>query len=318
VANRRKQDRKINTSGTSVRPCGASSHRFDFTSLRRDWYLSNQAVPRAIRQTINGTRSYRFYGFPRQWIPLFEWFGVPWHESVRPLEYLPFFSELNEAHITAIVRRARASGRLRNLLETAAASDPIISDCLYRLDNTATAMSTDMVRDLRELEATGGSKHRLLLAGWQSYGRPSVRALEAAVAAVRPRATVAVVLPCAMRRPYDKSKTHRRLYRLLADNGHEVSEMHRIVISSLGVLPEEVWSTPQVLSYDAGVPDVYRLLRLARGYFSAKKYSSVFDCLQFEPYSDVLRIIAGEGAISNLVRLPLMRPAHFWLRVPRH
>ena len=74
------------------------------------------------------------------------------------------------------------------------------------------------------------------------------------------------------------------------------------MITSIGIVPEELWENPVVGSYDAGVPDIYRLLRLARTFFSSHSYDKVIDCLSFEPYSDILRILRAEGHFQELIR----------------
>jgi len=154
----------------------------------------------------------------------------------------------------------------------------------------------------------------LMLNGWQAYGRPSLRALEAAVMKVEPRSQIAVALPCSLHRPYERSKTHMKIYRILEDHGYSLEMLHRVVITSLGVLPEEVWEYPQVLAYDAGVPDIYRILRLVRSYFGRVKYGFLLDCLQFEPYSDVLRIAHREGIIREIRKIKITGEKRFYLR----
>jgi hypothetical protein len=288
---------------------------FEFSSLRRDWYASNSALPRAFRRHLRGAKNLVFKGFPRHWIPIFEWFGVPWADTVPPIEYVPFFSDLSEDELVSIVERARQERSLRILVESSSMYDSTISDFLYILDNTCPTASVAMQRDLDEisLETTRRGKHKTLkLNGWQAYGRPSVRAVEASVMQVEPRHDKAAILPCALTRPYHKSRTHKKIYRTLGENGFALAELHRIVITSLGVLPEEVWTMPQVLAYDAGVPDIYRILRLSRSYFAKNRYEVVVDCLQFEPYSDILRIIQREGLIERLtkIRIPAQKPFH--------
>lgn len=294
---------------------GQALKRFDFSSLRKDWYTSNSAMSKAVRGCAEGRRRLVFRGFPRQWIPVFEWFGVPWEDSIQPTEYIPFFSDLTERRIVEIVRRARREHSLRILMESATMYDPILSDFLYILDNTLRLPSAAMENELREVEAKPRRTTRhLLLNGWQSYGRPSVRAVEEAVMRVDPAAPVAVILPCALRRPYDESKTHRRIYHLLTEQGFAPSELHKIVLTSLGLLPEEVWRMPQVMSYDAGVPDIYRVLRLVRAYFKRSRYELVIDCLNFEPYSDTLRIAQREGLIREILKIKMPGVRHFYIR----
>jgi hypothetical protein len=276
-----------------------------FDSLRRDWYTSNQTLSRAVLQTILGRKRLHFVGFPRQWIPVFEWYDLPWSDAIPPLDYVPLFSDGSEEEVCQLVAAARANRSLRLLVEATSALDPIVSDLLYIVDNSV-AGSGLAAKEAGEIEhSITIKKRRLYLTSWQSYGRPSVRALERAAARIRPRFPVAVVLPCSLARPYDRSQTHKRLYRYLASCGLDLAKTHRIVMTALGIIPEELWSAPQVLAYDTGVPDIYRLLRLGREYFAAVGYSKVLDCVQFKPYADILGILHREGIIANLQRVTL-------------
>ena len=288
---------------------------FRFSTLRGDWYRSNQALPRAIRQTIDGTRRFIFNGFPRQWIPLFVWFGVPWKNSVAPSDYLPFFSDLSEQELEEILKSARHEKMLRPLLEAASTLDPVISDCLYILDHSVKGSSDEMKSET----AVGRARPRktLLLTSWQSYGRPSVLRLEEEVARIPARGNTAVMLPCSFKRPYNGSPTHRRIYSRLKESGYDVENLHKIVVTSLGIIPEELWSSPAVVRYDAGVPDIYRLLRLLRTFFATRRYRYVVDCLEFQPYSDLLQIVKREGLITDLRRLGSPRGRAFYIRQPR-
>jgi predicted RNA-binding protein len=141
-----------------------------------------------------------------------------------------------------------------------------------------------------------------------------LRALEVDAMNVQPAYSRAIVLPCALKRPYDTSRTHKRLYRIAEEQGYDMASHHKIVVTSLGVIPEELWAHPAVLTYDAGVPDIYRILRLVRKFFSKNPYEYVADCLQFYPYSDVLSIAAREGIIRDLRLLRVPRKRQFFLR----
>ncbi len=289
---------------------------FEFSSMRRDWYVSNDALPKVFRACLEGKRILEFVGFPRQWIPVFEWFGLKWSGSIEPKEYIPFFSDLDEETLLQIIEKARREKALRILVESATMYDAVLSDFLYIVDNTVKTPSMAMENEILEILENDKSsrKRRLLLNGWQSYGRPSIRQLEAEVIRVESKKKMALVLPCAITRPYWKSKTHKKIYEYLEEIGYCPSDFHKIVITSLGILPEEVWEMPQVLAYDAGVPDIYRLLRLTRSFFKNRKYRYVIDCLNFEPYSDILNIVAKEGLIKELykVNIPGVKP--FFIR----
>jgi hypothetical protein len=281
-------------------------------AIRNDWYTGNSTLPRAILKCIAGEREILFVDFYRQWIPVFEWYGLKWKGSVAPKHYLPIFSEMKEAEVCVLTERARQHNTLRALVEAASMLDPIVSDLLYIVDNSIplnnqyVAIDTDFV-------VTGKSK-KLLLNGWQSYGRPSVRAVEEEVMSVNPPHRIAAVLPCSLRRPYGESRTHQRIYQQLCDKGHDLNKIHKVVITSLGVLPEEVWNLPQVLAYDAGVPDIYRLLRLARAWFGKARYGLVIDCLQFQPYRDILQILQRENLIEELHRIAIAGQRHFFIK----
>jgi len=104
------------------------------------------------------------------------------------------------------------------------------------------------------------------------------------------------------------------MWRELESIGFKQSQVHQIVVTALAIVPEELWEHAVVLKYDAGVPDVYRLLRLGRAYFSRNRYERIIDCLQFPPYSDVLQILAREGLAVIPERPILAKSRQFYLR----
>lgn len=288
----------------------------DFHSLRGDWYAGNQVLPRMARQAVEGKRHISFENFPRHWLPVFHLLGLSWSGSIDPLEHVPVFSDLSEEDVLCIICECKIRGTLRAFVESVSICDPILSDFLYIFDHTLSPESSYFRSEVEEIldVSAEGRKRPLLLNGWQSYGRPAVRAIEHAIDNVSTDRSVAVALPCSLKRPYDRSRTHKKIYSILAELNYQIDQLHRVVITSLGVLPEEVWSLSQVMAYDAGVPDIYRNLRLARRYFGRLRYETVLDCLQFEPYSDVLRIVHLEGKIGDLVRIPVPRKRHFYIR----
>jgi hypothetical protein len=177
---------------------------------------------------------------------------------------------------------------LRQLAEIFTATDPVLADVMHKLDRRLGAHGPD----------AGGP---LPLTGWQSYGRAEVQQLTADISKLpfsgRRRA---VAMPCSRARPYGRSKTHRRLWRELACIPIERDSVDVLVISSIGVVPFPFWDHPVVLRYDSGVPDIYRVLRLMRSFFSTHQYDVVVDCLEFQPYSDCLGVVAREGIIGRI------------------
>jgi len=287
---------------------GASNVRF--SAIRDDWYKANQLVPRLARNALtNPNSSFVFVGFPRQWIPIFEYYGLVWRDSSDPIEYMPLVSELSETKILGHCIDAREHGVLRTLVESISALDPVLADFVYILDNS---LPIKFAPSDTALVASG--KHPIRLTGWQSYGRPEVRRLELCVDKITALGGVGVVLPCSRQRPYGISRTHRRIWLQLREQGFEAGKTHQLVFTSLGIVPEELWEHVVVSRYDGGVPDIYRLLRLARRYFVRNQYAMVVDCLEFQPYSDVLSILKRERIIRKLIRGPVRASRQFFIR----
>lgn len=255
-----------------------------FSDLRDDWYRGADLMARLIHQSSQG--GLLLVGFPAQWTPMLAHFGAVWSDPIAPPRYVPVISELSPDALTAVIGGARREGRLRQLVEGIAAFDPLVADVLHKLDRRPgiTAPPVDGA---------------IPLTGWQSYGRQEVVAFgDRVMASAAQASSTAVLLPCARRRPYPLSKTHKRLRDGLA--GILDGPADEIVISSLGVIPSAHWEDPVVLAYDSGVPDVYRVLRLMRRYFGQLRYEQVVDCLEFEPYRDCLRVIQAEGLVGAI------------------
>ncbi|MGC2782146.1 MAG: DUF5591 domain-containing protein [Bradyrhizobium sp.] len=262
-----------------------------FSELRDDWYRGADLMARLVHQSSQGVP--RLVGFPAQWIPIFEHFGARWSDVIDPPSYVPIVSDLSIETLMSMVAQARRQGRLRVLVEGIASFDPLVADVLHKLDRRVSVAVPALVSDIQ-------------FTGWQSYGRPEVLDFEARVLRrVSATSRSVVLLPCARRRPYSGSKTHRRLVSALSDTEGRGGD--QIVISSLGVVPAIFWSDPVVLAYDSGVPDIYRVLRLMRAYFCKAPYEFAIDCLEFEPYRDCLRIIQREGLIGEIRPGPMRK-----------
>jgi hypothetical protein len=255
-----------------------------FRELRDDWYRGADLMARLIDRSRRG--ELQLLGFPAQWMPLFEHFGADWADPIPPPGFVPIISDVSTAALGTLIESAKTHGRLRVLVEGVAALEPLVADVLHKLDRRVRFASPPLQASIP-------------LTGWQSYGRPEVLDFSRrAIASAAAGTATAVLLPCARRRPYSLSKTHKRLGQSLASVVDEPFE--QIVISSLGVVPFALWNDPVVLAYDSGVPDIYRVLRLMRVFFRQARYRWVVDCLEFEPYQDCLRIIHQEGLVGAI------------------
>ncbi|MDZ4110396.1 MAG: DUF5591 domain-containing protein [Brevundimonas sp.] len=272
-----------------------------FGALRSDWFYANDIVPRHLVRARAGERI-MFDGFPAHWLPLIAWCGGVWANAQAPERHLPLVSDAGPRGVEAMVFAARSNNELRTLVEAVACLDPVLADALYIVDQKA---------------APRVDEETLWLTSWASYGRPAVRLFERRVADFRSTNTTALFLPCSRRRPYDKSNTHKRIWTRLEAQGI-VSPgdpgFDHIVLSSIGIVPRAHWDDPVVQRYDAGVPDIYRLLRLLRAFLKTQRYHRVVDCLSFEPYSDLLRICQSECLFAELAVVPKPRVRRFYVR----
>lgn len=303
MANRKQQLRAEGQVGTSA----ASGIEVRFDAIRDDWYKANQLMPRLIRRALLKKRGPVFRGFPRQWIPIFEYLNLAWEDCIDPREHIPIISEVTDNQLRAFCGSARSAGTLRTMVEGLVALDATLSDLLYILDNTTELAAADCHID----------KDTVRLTSWQSYGRAEIRHFDSEVEKLKAKCAIAVLLPCARKRPYHRSRTHRGIWSLLAAQNIDASEVDQIVVTGLGIVPEELWSHPVVLKYDTGVPDIYRVLRLARSYFRRNRYGTIVNCLQFQPYLDIVGILEKEGSIVKTVRGPIPTGRQFYIRHAR-
>jgi predicted RNA-binding protein len=274
------------------RASDARVKRVEFSELRGDWYRGADLMARLIaRSRLDDVE---LVGFPVAWVPMFLHWDVRWSEPTLPRDYQPLFSDVTAHEIVRVAESARENGRLRSLVEAAAALDPLLADVLHKLD--------------RRADVSSPSEVKIPFSGWQSYGRPEVLDFNRrALAAGKTSKDTVILWPCARRRPYQDSKTHKRLLKGLSEVGVSPAESDHVVVSSLGLIPQSLWSDSVVLSYDSGVPDIYRILRLMRTYFRQNRYRFAVDSLEFEPYRDCLRILRSEGLFERVIEGPSRR-----------
>ncbi len=145
------------------------------------------------------------------------------------------------------VRFAISTGHLRELVETRVRTDPWLVQNLRLMDLE--------LHGLQEMYApvTG---HEFLAGSKESLSRPDVvrwrRRLEERYE--RPRAARALVLlPCSARKPYSKSRSHRRFREAIELSGRSTTVHEMIVTSPLGLVPRELEYTYPAKHYDIPV-----------------------------------------------------------------
>jgi hypothetical protein len=260
-------------------------------------------MPRlVVRAILRGDVS--FSGFPTIWIPTFVHYGIRFVDSIAPKKYIPFFSDLTPEEIQGVAVKAKRSGCSRSLMESTAALDPVLADFIYINDHK---LAFAGYRE--EPLAT-----EIFLNTWHSFSQPEVIEIQEQMARHVAHYDTFVLMPCSRRRPYSDSRTHLRLReslgRTLTRNGVE-----RVVVTSLGVVPEVFWSHPIVMRYDAGAVDLWRVFQLLRTFFVLNRARHVIDCLSFRPYSEMVRVLADLQIIPEVSRPLRLRWRSFYAKL---
>jgi hypothetical protein len=270
---------------------------FIYKDMRKDWYANGTLMARAIQRQLRSPNPLvRFVGFPRHWLPLFEWGRCPWHGSVEPENFVPFITGKTEAQVIADIEEAKSAKQLRLLVDVVASSEVALSETLQRLDGRlgASDFEKDTGREIR-------------LTTWHSYNRADVRAFDMLIAGFKQNRAGVLFIPCSKGRPYSASQSHKRLLRLACDRGVHVDLLDKVVITSLGPIPEQYWDAPIVQAYDTGVRDIYRLFIQTKILLRRTNYKEAWDLMSFAPYSDVLRLCHLEGLLPLPKRLTAIR-----------
>jgi hypothetical protein len=269
----------------------------EFRSLRADWLANGNFMARAIQRQLRSRRPLLiFKGFPRHWLPLFEWAGAPWKGSIEPKTYVPLFSGRSEAEIVSEITRARANGQLRLLAEVAASTEIVLCETLQRIDGRLAPVSSSEVE-----------RHEVCLTTWHSYNRPDIRAFDAVIAGFRQTKAGVLFIPCAKARPYHRSRSHRRVMSTARAAGLQLDQLDTIVITSIGPVPEAYWEHDFVLRYDTGVRDIYRLMLQLKTLLKHTSYDEAWDLMPLAPYSDIIRLLHLEGLLPVPKRLESIR-----------
>jgi len=264
-----------------------------YDSLRPDWFANGNLMARALQRAVRKrSPPVTFVGFPRHWLPVFSWVGATWRGSIEPPTYVPLISRRSESEIVREIDRAQANGQLRLLVEVVASAEIVLCETLQRMDG----------RLAKGDFPTDGSQIRLTT--WHSYNRADVRQIDKVIADFRPSRPGVLFIPCAKARPYTKSQAHQRLMRQLEGAGLNPQTFDKIVITSLGPIPEAYWEADLVQRYDTGVRDIYRLLVQCRSLLKKASYRTAWDLMTFAPYSDLLRMLHLEGYLPKLRRVP--------------
>jgi len=141
----------------------------------------------------------------------------------------------------ATIRRFIARGQMRELMEMRC-----------RMDANAVSVMRFIDQEYRMAEAAApiARSARLLANSSESMYRPEIKRFADRVVEryVPPRDDVAVLLPCAARKPYSASQSHQKYIATVSGRAHEV-----IITSPVGVVPRELEAVYPAGHYDVPV-----------------------------------------------------------------
>jgi hypothetical protein len=267
-----------------------------FSDIRSDWYAANTLLPRLFVNAIRARKSLTLIGFPAQWIVVAAHYGMTTKSAVAPKGYVPLISDLAVDEVERLAREANRHGSSRVLLESIVALDPVIADFVYMLDHKLAAAGL----------AVPASRGTNYLNTWHSFCRPEIVRLQDEMAATIAPTKSLLFLPCARQRPYDRSRTHKRIIAQLTELNVLDGPHARVVVTALGVIPQAYWNHSLVMTYNAGAVDLWRVFALLRRFLATNRPNTVVDCLSFKPYSQMLDTLASMGAVGAAVRpLPI-------------
>ena len=146
-----------------------------------------------------------------------------------------------------LVRNHLAHGRLRELVERRLANDPWNTAVIRHLD----LRHYDLVETYTPV--AGGE---VLAYSRESLSRPEIVRFRRRVATryrKPPSASVLLLLPCAARKPYSSSRSHRKFREAILASGNP-SVVHEVIVTSpLGLVPRELERFYPARAYDIPV-----------------------------------------------------------------
>lgn len=202
-------------------------------------------------------------------VPLFVYVGI---EVLDTIEDESICSKI--PNITEYCK-SLSRGELRVFLEAVASSNALFSDALYQID----------FDEIKPIDYDNGmlEKYKVPISCWQSYGRSYILDLDKRISSFKSDKKKALILPCIGQKPYNHSHLNIPNY--------NNSEWHKIVVSSIGIIPEEFWLDKAVMTYQTGMPDIWRVFNLCKNYLENNQYEEFEIWLDYTPYIEIFEYL---------------------------
>jgi len=233
---------------------------------------------------------------PLSWIPLFHFMKVTVDLLTVDQSNYVFGGKLTPNQLMEWTIQCEKEGTLRDLIEIMSSSDEKMADTLYQLDHFR---RIDLEFPL--------DTDRIYQNNWQSYGRSYIKDMHKKIVETPITKDKILFLPCTKSRPY---YTKQALYK--SQKADEFSSLManksylRVVVSNIGVIPEEFWTEKPVMTYSAGVPDIWMVFRMMREFLTnnKEKITEMISYVEFPPYIEILEMLSRELSIPLKVCVP--------------
>jgi hypothetical protein len=229
---------------------------------------------------------YEIINAPLSQVPILVYFGhnIDWDTVRKDVNYW-LWNIYTKDDVKNWILRAQDNACLRDLVEMFASFCPVGADILMQCDYEGT--THDELPKVTEM------------ASFHSYNRSYVRELLDEMShSIAPRHDKCMLLPCAATRPYNTSKKHQHIYELYPN--HE--EYYKVVITTIGVVPQEYWNHPLILSYNNSYPDLWQVYLRCKQYFQLNKFEEYVNCHRYEPFVEIIKLCGIEEATKERIK----------------
>ena len=223
------------------------------------------------KRSFEGTKV-RVENCRSSWVPFFIYVGI---EILNVIKDKTFCDEFDVLKYCKSINREK----LRLFLETTATSSMLVADALYQLDYSE-AKPVGFDNGILDEE------RKITVATWQTYGRSYIQELDKKIEKYQSTKPKLMILPCTGSKPYNHNNLNIEEYKN--------QNYHKLVITSIGIIPEEFWLDPTILTYTTGVPDIWRVYNLVKQYFIKNKYNEILCYLDYTPYIEIMELINKE------------------------
>jgi hypothetical protein len=206
---------------------------------------------------------------PASWWPLFMYLQC-WIRGKAPQIYFEHCKLVKDATYTV--------GKLdRTAVEVLCGFRPECVDALWKID---------MQWEVPEGRVRKENKKEFIVTNNGSFHRPEVtHYLKNVLAKYTPKKRKVVLVPCAADKPYP-SRLHKEVLARMPDDYYLA-----VATGVLGIVPQDLW--PEMPHYDSGIPNEWRLMRIAEKYFHLHQHNRVVVYCDY--YSEAL-----EQAFENI------------------